>query len=665
MLKFRTTPKPPLVRVALLWLALALTLAVVAQFPHTPVWVPAVCLLLLGWKLLLVFWPPLKRLQSAAIIRLLHNMLALLLIIGVYMNFGTLLGRDAGVALLIVLTGFKFLEAHTTRDQYVTTALALFLIVTHFFYSQTLLTGGWMLVVVLLLVTTLVSLNDPDQVLPVRQKMKLSGMLIAQALPLMLIAFVFFPRAPGPLWGLPDDAHSGMTGLSDEMVPGSISQLGQSDEVAFRVEFRDVVPEKSELYWRGPVLWDTDGRKWTRGQSRIKGLAEIHNQGIPVSYSITIEPHDEQWIFALDMPEKAPDGTRLTRDFQMLADKPIRRRDRYDLVAFPDYTTSGADPADFERALALPANRHPRAVALGKRWRENNPDIESIVDKALTLFREQEFFYTLAPPLMTDDPVDEFLFDIREGFCEHYAAALTILMRAAGIPARVVTGYQGGQINPVGDYLVVRQYDAHAWVEIWQDDQGWQRVDPTAAVSPARIRSGISSALPDNLIDVPLGLSRGSFAAELLQQLRDNWDAVNNQWNQWVLGYSQSRQLELLGKIGIGNGGWRELATWLAGIIATLFILLALSLLRPQSRQLDQARRYYEQFCKKLARHGIQRYSHEGPRDFARRAITDIGQQSGSIEEITDRYIEVRYLGHTDKLQSLRDAVRRFSPSRQ
>lgn len=643
----------------LLWLALAIVLAVLPQFQSAPLWIPIACLLLVGWRLLLAYGRNHIPLQGTWIAGLARNLLALGLVLGVYLTFGTLFGRDAGVALLVVLTGFKFLESRWIRDHYVVVSLGLFLILTNFFYSQTVFTAAYMFLVVLMLIATLIDLNDPRARIKPAGKLRGAGQLLGQALPIMLIAFLLFPRVPGPLWGMPDDAHGGVTGLDDEMMPGTISQLSLSNDVAFRVEFSGRIPEQSQLYWRGPVLWDTNGRKWTRGQSRVQGLADIKSEGPSLDYTITIEPHNRNWIFALEMPIEIPGDTRMTRDFQLLAGKPIRQRVRYDLTAYPHYRTVGADQIDFERALALPPDQHPRSVELARSWRAKGLDSKGIIDRALSMFHNETFYYTLSPPLLTGDAVDEFLFDTREGFCEHYAAAFAVLMRAAGIPARIVTGYQGGTMNPIGNYLIVRQYDAHAWVEVWLGEAGWQRVDPTAAVSPARIRDGITTALPDSLIDVPLGLQEGSLAAQVLRHLRNRWDAFNNQWNQWVLGYTQQRQRDLLGRFGIDTD-WRELTLWLTGAVMAVFTITAAWLLLRRRETSDAARRIYDRFCRKLARAGIVRRSYEGPRDFAHRASQKLVSKADVIQRITHLYIRTRYGATGGDLEQLQRAVRGF-----
>lgn len=643
-----------------LWLGIAIVLAVLPHNRHTPLWIPAACIGLVCWKLISVYIRPPVPGAGGWLAKIISNLLALVLVAGVYLHYGSLLGRDAGVALLIVLGGFKFLESRRERDLYVTTALGFFLIVTNFFFSQTMGTAGYLLLVALCLITALLDLNDPRRRLAPQHKFRYAGIMLAQALPLMLIVFILFPRVPGPLWGIPEDAHAGTTGLDDIMTPGSISLLSDSDEISFRVKFAGDPPPRAEMYWRGPVLWDTDGRTWTTGQSRERGASEIIERGEGIGYQITLEPHNRNWIFALEMPVTIPAETHLSHDQQLLNDKRINKRRRFELTSHTDYRLVGGNAIDFERALALPPDQHPRTLALAHGWRARGLDSQAIIDKTMAMFHNQTFYYSLNPPLLTGDTVDQFLFETREGFCEHYAAAFTVLMRAAGIPARIVTGYQGGTWNPVGEYYIVRQHDAHAWTEVWLNG-GWQRIDPTAAVSPARIREGIGTVLPEGAAQ-PLGVDRDSWAGRALENLRNSWDAINNQWNQWVLGYTQTRQRDLLHRIGIDYHDWRGLAVWLAGAIGAAILAIGLWVLNQQRNHTDAARRLYDRFCRKLARAGLQRRSYEGPRDYARRASQRFSAQAEAIQTITERYIEIRYRGQHRDLETLRLAVNRFRP---
>src|SRR5207247_709262 len=313
----------------------------------------------------------------------------------------------------------------------------------------------------------------------------------------MLLLFFLFPRVQGPLWGMPQDAYSGVTGLSETMSPGSISSLSLSDAIAFRVKFETGPPSRAQLYWRGPVLSDFDGLAWRVGLPQLRRNMSIEATGSPVDYEVTLEPHNRNWMFALEMPARLPPSARLTSEYLVISLTPIRSRIRYEMRSFPKFqAASGANPEDLALALRLPRGVNPRSLALAREWRESLADNSAIVRRAIEFFRGSRFEYTLQPPALGQNSVDEFLFDTKQGFCEHFASSFVFLMRAAGVPARVVTGYQGGDTNPVDGYMVVRQADAHAWAEVWLAENGWTRVDPTAAAVPVRIELGITAARP-------------------------------------------------------------------------------------------------------------------------------------------------------------------------
>jgi transglutaminase-like putative cysteine protease len=577
---------------------------------------------------------------------------------GILLEHRTLLGRDAGVALLVVMLALKLLEGRSQRDGSLLAILGFFLLVTNFLYSQTLLTGLYMLACAWLLVVALIALQFTGQWPGWRVPAQRAVVLLLQALPLMLVLFLLFPRIQGPLWGLPHDAYAGLTGLSDNMSPGSLNSLIQSDAVAFRAEFRGRIPEAPALYWRGPVLWDYDGLTWTapRFVSNVNELPEA--AGTTIDYTVTLEPHNKRWLFALEMPALRPPRSYLTRDMQLLSPTPVRSRMRYDMSSRlqPAY---GADdgPALLQRALQLPAGYNPRTLRLAAELRRRHADDRQLVAAVLQTFRNENYVYTLTPPLLGQHAVDEFLFDTRRGFCEHYSSAFTVLMRAAGIPARVVTGYQGGQINPVGEYVLIRQADAHAWAEVWLRDAGWVRVDPTAAVAPARVERGIASALPST-DPLPIFV-RGDYAA--LQRLRLTWDSITYTWNQWVLGYNPERQRRLLSSLGFSDATWQSLAALLAttaGLALLAGALLVLRELRPG--RVDAARALYDRFCRRLARQGVVAAPAEGPLAFARRAAALRPELADWLHRVTVQYVAIRY-GGDRSAQALRRLRRRLS----
>jgi transglutaminase-like putative cysteine protease len=444
------------------------------------------------------------------------------------------------------------------------------------------------------------------------------------------------------------------------MSPGSLSSLSLSDAVAFRVRFDSGIPPPNARYWRGPVMFDFDGHTWSTSRF-IYGTPRVSKTGAPISYTVTLEPHNKRWLFALDVPARAVPHSATGADFQIRSFTPVTNRMRYEMASFLDYTYGTDENAmALNRARLLPPGSNPRTIELAQTLRREFPDDRALMREILSIFREQRFFYTLTPPLLGQNPVDEFLFNTRRGFCEHYASAFAVLMRAAGVPTRVVTGYLGGEVNELGDYLIVRQADAHAWVEVWFPDQGWVRVDPTAAVSPLRVEAGISAAVP-RTDPLPM-LVRGDF--ELLRQLRFTWDLMANSWNQWVLGYTPERQRQLLVGMGIDDTTWYTLTAIMLVLAAIIVVILALFMLRRLRTHVgDPARAVYLRFCEKLRRKGLARSADEGPIDYAQRLERARPDLASPVLAITRLYVGLRYGAHSDpgSLDQLRRHVREFS----
>jgi transglutaminase-like putative cysteine protease len=641
------------------WLVVAVFLSALPHFMQLPVWISVLFCLIILWRLT----QPLPAARGRApALQLLRTLVALTMLVGILITYGTLTGRDAGVALLILLSAMKLMELRGQRDYYIAVFIALLLVLTRFLYSQNIMTAAYTALTVVVITAALVSFNDRNRRLSTGPRLVLAGRLLLQGLPLVLILFLFFPRAPGPLWGLPKDARSGIISLDDEMTPGTLSRLSRSNAVAFRVEFQGAIPARNRLYWRGPVLWFTDGFKWMPATAQPGGI-QVVAVGEPVRYTVTLEPTGQHWLFALDMPAEEPPRAHVTRDMQLRTVRRIEDRRRYAMTSYPDYRLRDSDAADLRRALQLPPGRHPQALALARSWRREGLDDAAIVRRALAYFHNQDFYYTLTPPPTLKDPVDEFLFRTRRGFCEHYAAAFTVLMRAAGIPARVVLGYQGGKVNPIGGYLIVRQRDAHAWTEVWLgSDRGWVREDPTAAIPPSRVETGIEGALPDSLVDIPLGLQSNTLFRRAWERMSNVWDAINNRWNQWVLGYNRDRQYAFLRHIGLGQVANRQLLLGLTCMIIAFLGVLALNMLRRTGTGGDEARRCYDRFLRRLARCGIPARTGEGPRDYAVRAGQRRRDLAADINRITDAYVAVRYAGEAGLLDQLKDRVKRFRP---
>ncbi|XYJ09423.1 transglutaminase TgpA family protein [Telluria sp. B2] len=629
--------------------------ALLVLIPHTahlPLWVSLLCGATLAWRAAITLQG--KRMPPS----LLLLPLAAAAMLGVMHTYQTLLGRDAGVAMLVLLVAFKMLEMHARRDLFVVVFLCFFLVLTNFFYEQGIGTALLMAASVLLLFTAQMSFQFSGAVPPLRERFLMSARMLGLAAPLALALFFLFPRIQGPLWGIPGDAGGARSGLSETMAPGMLANLAQSQEVAFRVKFEGAAPHRELLYWRGPVLGDYDGRTWTRvgaahdqaqDQTQDGRRLALSVAGQPLRYEVTLEPANNRWLFALEMPERLPlvagNAARLSGEVEMTTLHPIETRLRYQVASFVHYRLQAeALPFDADQWLQLPADSNPRALMAGLQLRAI-PDPARRIDTVLRSFRSDDYVYTLNPPLLGRDAVDGFLYGSRAGFCEHYAGAFVFLMRAAGIPARVVTGYQGGELNPLDGYLTVRQSDAHAWAEVWLARRGWVRVDPTAAVSPERVQRGAGGALPQR---PPFGIEglQGLIGIDgeahpWLLQMRYAVGAMNNGWNQWVLNYTPQRQRGMVEQLQSSLLDWRW-PLWL-GILA--IVLLLVRTLRRRG-EIDPVDALYSALCTRLSRLGLARSADEGPQAYAAR-IRAAGRLEpealAAAQEFLHRYSRWRY----------------------
>ena len=644
----------PVTRRQAWWLLASALAAGLPLAPQLPTWLLVAAGLGLAWRALLTWgrW----HLPS----RLLLMLLVAAGTGGVFFEYRSIIGRTPGIALLAVFLTLKLLELRSARDAIVTALLCYFLVLGQFLFTQTIPTA--LLACITVLVTTAALLAAADDRPSPRRQLARAGLLLAQALPFMLLLFVLFPRVQGPLWGIPQDRFSAVSGLSDTMSPGSIAQLSQSDAVAFRVKFAGPVPPQSQLYWRGPVMPSFDGRSW-----RVSQVAGVHTEvpwpasGTPIDYEVTLEPHGKFWLFALELPATLPPDSALTLDFQPVARQAVRNRMRYTQRAWPDAIAGIEErPERLRGALALPREGNPRTRAVAAEWRaRHGDDGAAILAAAETFFLGQFLVYTLNPPLLGADSIDEFLFDSKRGFCEHFASAFVFALRAAGVPARIVAGYQGGEINPVDGYLVVRQYDAHAWAEVWIAGRGWVRVDPTAISAPSRVNTNIAAAVPEGEA-LPF-LARGDMA--WLRELRHRIDAVTNGWNQWVLGYNPQRQRDLLASLGMKDPDWRGMTAVLAVLCGTAMLALAIWILRNR-RRVDPALALWRRFTARLARRGVGWLAWEGPLAFAERAARELPARAADIRAIAALYAHARYGrdAGADALAELKARVAEFQP---
>jgi transglutaminase-like putative cysteine protease len=635
------------------WWLLATGIAAYAPLaPQVPLWLAAVAAGAFLWRAALAWWrkplPP----------RWLLIFVTFAGAAGVLVQYRTLLGQQAGVALLLVFMALKQLETRAPRDGLAVVLLAYFLTLAQFFEDQSIPVAATMLGTVLVATAALANLADAHGH-PLRL-FRLAGTMLLQAIPFMLILFVLFPRVQGPLWGLPRDAYSGLTGLSDTMSPGAINNLVQSDAIAFRVQFDGPVPPKKEMYWRGPVLTLLDGRTWRQGIAPpAHDLPYAPVPGSPAyAYTVTLEPHNRPWLFALELPETLPPDAFRTADYLLHARKPVRERQRYAMVSRPQVEHDETGDFALAGARRLPAGLNPRTRELGAGWTAEAGGAAERVQRAIDFMRRQQLIYTSRPPLMSQHVADAFLFDHKRGFCEHFAASFVVLMRAADVPARVVTGYQGGERNPVDDTWVIRQSDAHAWAEVWLAGRGWVRVDPTATSAPARIEENLAAAVPAG-DPLPLFARKGF---DWLREARFRWWAINNSWNQWVLGFNPERQLELLARLGMDAPDWRKMTAWLAGLTGLVLLVLAAALLWRRPR-LDPAQRQWQRATLRLEKCGLPRRPWEGPQDYAARVAAELPAAADDIRTIAALYAGLRY-GKTspNSLATLRRQVAAFKP---
>lgn len=589
----------------------------------------------------------------------------------VFFEYGTLLGRDAGVALLAAMTALKFLEIESRRDAMLTVFLLCFLVLGVGLFTQSPWYAGYALAALWLLTATLVRINEARG--DMRGSAGLAATMALQALPLALLMFFFFPRVQGALWGVPQETPGAQAGLDEIMRPGSIRELTLSATPAFRVEFQGSIPPLRTLYWRAFVLWRTDGYTWSRGAGGLPRDIGLRPGGTTHTYDVTLEPSGDAWLPALDWPIALPARAQAMDGLAIEAAAPVNERIRYRVTSAPDIGMTSLDARLRVRALELPRQLDQRVTQLARTLRARGRSDTGTVQAALAYFHDEAFYYTLTPPLMPNDPVATFLFDARRGFCEHYAAAFVTLMRAAGVPARVVSGYQGGELNPAGGYLIVRSRDAHAWAEVWIEGKGWRRADPTAAVAPERIEYGADAlerllgqgALLGTLsADELLARLKLDGLTTLRRQLGLGWDAVNAAWFRWVLDYDARRQRELLWYLGLDDLPWVMVVSVITALAGALLVLYAV-FMRARAK-VDPVAALYARFCRKLARAGLARPVSEPPLAFAARASAARPELSNEIRAITDAYARARYSPHPREALAwhLRHRIARFAPRR-
>jgi len=621
----------------LIFLLSSIGLIALPHIDHIPITIFAFFYLLLSWRFIGIWkqnWLP----NKLIIFFLTVCGLALL-----YTQHQGIFGRDAGTRLFVAALGLKLMEIKSERDLYLITYLAFIVAASQFLYEQSLLMAAYILFVCCVLLATLISINTRKP--QTAAALKAAAIIIAQAIPMAVVLFILFPRVEAPKWMLFNEAHQAKTGLSDNMEPGSISNLVMSDELVFRVNFTGAIPPPEQRYWRGPVLSHTDGKKWTRTKNTGIGpsLDKPVFKGMSYQYTLLMEPQDKQWVFALDMPAEFSMPLHRNTNYQLITSENPDKRAEYKITSFSNYNTGSISGTEYKESTQLPGEPSEKIKQLVKQLHGFDSSPEHFINLLLNHFRKEDFHYTLTPPLMEEDPIDTFLFETRYGFCSHYAAAFVYLMRAAHIPARVVTGYQGGEINKVGNFLEIRQADAHAWAEVWIENKGWIRFDPTAAIAPERIEQNINieQLIPDGVISYMSTSSRTQAAFNWLKQARQLWSNVDYNWQRWVINYDNKNQTTFLSSLGIAD--IKAMIYWMIGIIGIITALLSWFLLHQKPKTTDQVLLIYNRFCKKIIKHKLLRDLGEGAKDFAERVKIKLPEQAENIDQITDLFIKLRY----------------------
>jgi transglutaminase-like putative cysteine protease len=635
-------------------LGIAIVAALVTHAPHLPLWIIAAMLVVMAARWL----QRARRADLGAVPVWIRLPLTLLLPIAVIAQYGNLFGREPGSVLAVGMLVLKFTESEKPRDARAAATFACFVLMAALLFDESLVMTGGVALALLPQLALLRALEPHDDgalrpgaatLVALRRGLPQAALATLGAAPLALLAFLFLPRLAEPLWGAPSP-DQGRTGVSDSMTPGGLAELIADDSPAFRVTFDAGEPPPTERrYWRGLVLYQFDGTTWTHVPSppvrndepRLKTLAPT------VSYEVVLQPTQQSWLFALDLPVSAPPNGWRNAEFMLLSRRPVTDVTPYRVTSAPRYSLDTLTRYERQLALSLPGDYNPRLRELAREWRERFPNDRDLVREALSLYNRQ-FTYTLTPPPLGRNSMDDFMFETRAGYCEHYSSSFTFLMRAAGIPARVVVGYQGGYWNTLGSYMVVRQSDAHAWSEIWREGEGWVRVDPTAAVSPERVTLGARAAVSD---------TAAWAGSEWLLALRNRWDLVNQLWTRVVVQFNALQQQNLLTQFGVDGAQWRNLAIALGAgsvLLVTLAMLWALRRDRDAGDAIDRA---YRRLGRRLARAGLARFDAEGPEAYLTRLRQRFPHAAQELEAVFARYIALRYATARPDAATVRDFI--------
>jgi transglutaminase-like putative cysteine protease len=613
-------------------LTAACFLAVLPHVSHLPSWMMVIVAMMLCWR----NWMTYKGLEAPST-PLIYSMLALCLV-AVYAAFGSISGRDQNVATIMLLVCLKMLESRSKRDFYLIIFLNFLLMLTNFLYWQDIAATIYMLFVLLLCVTVHVGVGigvgAHSIPMSIRARMSVAARALAFGLPLSIMLFLVFPRLDGPIWGRTQVEGRARTGMSSTMQPGDVSKLSKSDETAFVVKFDGVTPDSAGLYWRAMTLGAYDGKTWTQLSSAKtyldKPLPDIQYRGAALRYEVIIEPHDNHWVYVLDAPrevasEAFPYGVTLYDDMHVLSSAAIESTMAFTVTSYANFSLDKEKtPAEMAMFLTLPSARNERTIALAKAMRQKAGTPAEMVSETLQYFNKNQFFYTTEPPLMGENMVDDFMFVHRSGFCEHYASSFVVMMRAAGIPSRVVVGYLGGKYNAYSDYVTVKQSDAHAWAEVWIAGRGWQRVDPTAAVNPDRVKKSSSDSAFGNFAK-RAGFSVGitNFSSYALER----WQGVNMKWNRLFLAYAAGQQRSFMSSLSLSA----RLPYLGGGVVAITLMMFAFCYWRGSRTRPVPHDRLYNKFCKRMKNCGLPRLSYEAPTEYGNRICTNFAPETSLL----------------------------------
>jgi transglutaminase-like putative cysteine protease len=638
-------------RNVLIFLLASIALIALPHLDHTPKPVIIFFYLILGWRFLAI-WKPNGLPGFTLLFVLTLSGIGLL-----YNQHQGILGRDAGTHLFMTALALKCMEIKKEKDIYLITYLTFIVAASQLLYEQSLGMAAYALSAVSLLLAVLV--RTASRPLPIRQALKIASKISIQSMPIALVIFVFFPRVEAPRWLQFDEKNYAKSGLSDYLEPGSISNLGMSDDLVFRVKFSGEVPPPSLRYWRGPVMTYTDGKRWTQSKYSDTGKKSKapSGTGLPYRYTLLMEPQAKNWVFAMDMPIGYSAPLDQNGYYQLITSGNPENRAEYEIMSYPDYNTGAISLAEYQESTQLPVEPSKRIKSLVEQLQGFEAPPETFIRQVFNYFVKANFRYTLTPPRLDQDPIDTFLFETRSGFCSHYASAFVYLMRVAHIPARVVTGYQGGSINEIGRFLEIRQKDAHAWTEVWLENKGWVRFDPTAVIVPERLERNVDADQlePGGEISFIVGRSDAGWIRDWLKQTGLLWGSVEYSWQRWVINYNSGSQSRFLSSFGIDDV--KSMVFWMTAIIAVLTALYGAILFQRSTNPSDQALRFYARYCNKLAKKGLIRNVGEGAKDFAERAKVKLPEHSADIEFITSLFIELHY-GRKPTEESLHQFIR-------